>query len=275
MWAHQILTDFAEYGAQELALVDLSTRGIKAATAIPDALELVKDDLGIGDSDIEQAAGRAAIAKSEIESDFRLLHGHSLVGIWGALETMVVDLVAAWLLNVAGAREIEQIQKIKISIATFEAMEPIDRMLAIVRELDKSQGLGIDRFERLLDPVFLSGSHPVDLAENLYVVQQLRNVFAHRRGVADKRFVTACPFFGLAAGDKVPCGTELWGEAVASVSVYALLIRNRVNGHFGDPLLDATAPPIVDLRTLVEPEAAKPPRQRPGEDPLKPSSKAT
>jgi hypothetical protein len=250
-WANLILTDFGEYGEQELALVDLASRGITVATGIPEALKSVQADLGIDDSDIEEAAGRATIAESEIASDFRLLHGHSLVGIWGALETMVVDLVAAWLLNVPGAREVEQIQKIRISIAKFEAMEPIDRMVAIVRELDKGEGTGIDRFERLLDPVFLGGSHPVELAENLYIIQQLRNVFAHRRGVADKRFVTACPFFDLAVGDKVPCGTELWGESVATVAAYALLVRNRVNAHFDDPQLvsppDARPAPLRDL----------------------------
>jgi hypothetical protein len=197
---------------------------------------------------------------SEVASDFRLLHGHSLVGLWGALESMVFDLVAAWLQHIPGARAVDTVRGVKVSLADFDSMTPEDRMRAIVSELDRahSQRGGIARFEKLLDAVALSGTYPGVLGENVFIVQQLRNVFAHRRGVADRRFVAAAPFFAIDVGRNVPCGRAVWHASLSTIIEYGLVIRNRVGAHFDQPpaeLLDVPA-----LRALVEPEAARHPR---------------
>jgi hypothetical protein len=68
------------------------------------AKALAKFDFGeghnVGEEDVARAEHLADRAASELASEFRLLHGHSLVGgVWAAFETMVVDLVTAWLLD--------------------------------------------------------------------------------------------------------------------------------------------------------------------------------
>lgn len=167
-WAQAPLIGFREYVEQEHNLVLLSTKGIEqTAKAVPlvKALEDLGRDLG-GDDDLPAPSERvaeaerlAALAKTEIDNDFRLLHGHSIVGVWGALETMVTDLIGAWLLNFPQARQMPQVADFKISVSEFESLTSEERMQAIVNELDRRNitRVGINRFELLLDSVALGG----------------------------------------------------------------------------------------------------------------------
>jgi hypothetical protein len=237
---------------QEFNLIRLSTRAIEQVQAMPPLVKaldrLEKLPIGTGEvvdettpsSRAQEAEELSSLAKVEIESDFRLLHGHSLVGVWGALETMVSDLVLAWLINIPQARQMPQIAGIKISLAEFESLNSEERMSTIVSELDRASlsRAGVARFENLLDAVMLGGSYNSTLAANLYEMQQIRNVVAHRRGVVDRRFVAACPQLGLRVGDLVPLGNEPWYACLMSAASYATTVTNRVRKHFGAPELD-------------------------------------
>src|SRR5205823_5696069 len=102
-----------------------------------------------------------ALAHAESASDFRLLHGHSLVAIWGAVETLVFEVVAAWLLNRPDAIADPTIGDMKVPFGLFEQLSREDRIYAVTSELDRRRGdrAGIQRFENVLDPVGLSGSY--------------------------------------------------------------------------------------------------------------------
>jgi hypothetical protein len=263
-WAQRILTDFRDYVEQDIKLGATSKRGlVRISAGLPVAERLWRLDLGedraLTERDIASERLHAEFAAGEIASDFRLLHSHSIVGVWGALETMVFDMATAWLLNVPNARQVEAVTRIKVSLALFDAMDEEDRMRSIVHELERGQGQrsGIDRFEMLLDPLFLTSSYPSVLAENLFIVQQIRNVFAHRRGVADGRFVTACPFIDLAVGDPVPVTTTVWHTCIDTIICYGLLVESRVAAHFGEeevPLLN-----LPHLRSMFAPREAPEP----------------
>jgi len=203
---------------------------------------------------LKEAEELASLAKTEIESDFRLLHGHSLVGVWGALEAMASDLVLAWLINVPEVRMRPQVAGIKVSLVEFERLSSEERMHKIVRELDRasSSRAGIARFEDLLDTVMLSGSYDSALAQNIYEMQQIRNLFAHRRGVADMHFVTACPQLGLSVGEPVPLSFEPWFACLMSSISYTWTVVNRVNRHFGAKEIDE--PPVQQLPFKTRPK---------------------
>src|SRR5439155_13673842 len=122
-----------------------------------------------------------ATAKAQTADDHPFLHGHSLVAIWGAMETMVLDVVASWLRNRKQVLEHPKIADLKIPFGKFQSLGEDDRFDFAANELDRqrAQGSGINRFESLLEPVGLSGFYEPVLGQNLHEMQQIRNVFAH------------------------------------------------------------------------------------------------
>jgi hypothetical protein len=79
-WATSVLYDFRDYVRQEAELVKLSERGIVSlSAAVPMTKALTKLDFGDGrnltDDDVVEAQRIADRARTEIESEFRLLLG--------------------------------------------------------------------------------------------------------------------------------------------------------------------------------------------------------
>jgi integrase len=174
-------------------------------------------------------------AKVEAADDHPLLHGHSLVAVWGALETMAIDIVIGWLQHRPGTRMAAYVSDIKVPYLQFEAMTAEERAAGLAQEIDRQKGakLGIDRFERLLEAVGLAGSRDEVLAQNIYELQQIRNLFAHKSGVADRRFVDACPYLGYRIGERVVVDRGAWSDFMVTALNYADLLRGRMMLELG------------------------------------------
>jgi hypothetical protein len=147
------------------------------------------------------------------------------------------------LLHRPEARELPKVADIKVSYSTFESLSSEQRMDALAYELDRQRGsrAGIDRFEGLLEQVELSGSYPKQLATNIYEMQQVRNVFAHKRGIADGRFVTACPYLGYDVGDRLVIDREAWTDFTVTAVAYAGVILYRVQEQLGMSVAEPTS----------------------------------
>jgi len=174
-------------------------------------------------------------AQEESSDDHPQLHGHSLVGIWGALETMAIDVVTAWLQHQPAARMEEHIAEMKVPYSLFETLTPEERVEFLAHELDSKRAtrIGIDRFEALLDAVGLSGTRDRLLGRNIYEMQQIRNVFAHKRGIADRRFVDACPQLNYLAGETILIDRNTWSDFMVNALVYAETILRRMKEQLG------------------------------------------
>ena len=143
---------------------------------------------------------------------------------------MAMGVVAVWLTYRQESRN-DKLSDIKVPYAVFEDLSPEDRVDTLVHELDQQRGAkrGVDRFETLLNWVTLSGATDAVLAKNLYEMQQVRNVFAHRSGIADRRFVEACPYFGYSVGEQILLDRNAWYDSMVAALAYAetLLIRMK------------------------------------------------
>src|SRR5207249_1147639 len=119
-----------------------------------------------------------------------------------------------------------------------QAMSEEDRFDFAANELDRqrAQGAGITRFESLLDPVGLSGSYNSVLGQNLYEMQQIRNVFAHKRGEADARFVSLCQHLRYRVGDRLHIDSVTWSDFTMTTVAYAEVILRRMREELGLPL---------------------------------------
>jgi hypothetical protein len=251
-WWGAPIKRFMEYINQERDLVVLSSASIEALKS-QDAYSQTLEVAAASVSQAVTGSELVALAHAESNSDYRLFHGHSLVAIWGALETMVFDVVVAWLLNGPDATAHPKVAEMKVPFGLFEELSREERIYTVTSELDRQRGdrAGIQRFENVLDPVDLSGSYEGVLADNIYEMQQMRNVFAHRSGVADRRFADACPHLGYGVGDLVMVGQNTWTDFIVTAMAYASVIARRMRAKLGLPGQPATIPVTPIRHTLA------------------------
>jgi hypothetical protein len=173
----------------------------------------------------------------EAENDFRLLHAHTAVALWGALEALVENLAATIIVHEPVYLTRTPITEIKISIAEFETLDREARARVIVGQLAArlraDSRKGVDRFESVLDVLNLSG--PVDAAtkRDLYELQQVRNVLVHRSGIADRRLVSACPWMDIASGDALKLDYSTYVRYRDAVHGYLRVLINRMRVRLG------------------------------------------
>jgi hypothetical protein len=178
-------------------------------------------------------------AQVEIDSDFALMHGHALMGAWGALEAMVDDVARTWISHSNSVATRQVFLRLKVNIGEFMAMSEEEQASHLLEEVrrDKAAGIasGLGQFERILAPLGVDGPVDPGIRRALFFAQQLRNVIAHRGAVADRRFVDACPTLGYAVGDRVRITSPQFFDIVAAMEGYAVMIADRVRPLLGLP----------------------------------------
>jgi hypothetical protein len=187
----------------------------------------------------EEMKKRAEYARREAEQGFPVLNEQATVNLWSALETLVKDLVACWIENVPTARQSEAVRKVRIRLADYEAMSAEERSFYLIDELERDLGAplrqGVNRFEVLLTLFGLSGELEDDLRRELFELSHVRNVIVHRRGIADRKLVDACPWLALKTGDRVTVTSDAHHRYFDAVHEYGTVLVNRVNRYFAVP----------------------------------------
>lgn len=208
-----VTTRFREFlAAQEELdrLLHLSMRSIAALRGLPAFAVALADVEGTTlDPDNQQRVAAltkdAELAAREVDNGFPLLHAQAAVTIWGSLEYLVSDFVASWLANQPSAVQVEQVSKLKIRFGDFISLNEEERYYYLTDLLDReTQGnlrRGVDRFENLLEVFDLGGTVPEDTRKALWELFHVRNCLVHRRGLADRRLIQACPWLNLSAGE--------------------------------------------------------------------------
>lgn len=217
------------------SLIALTRKELYPLTHVPNWLETaVKIDSSIIDQHelrLNQARETANLAKSEIANDFPLLRSHSIMGIWGALEATIEDLAIAWMEQNPSILDGSKIAKIRIPLVEFQRLDQQERLRFLVTELQRELGVelksGATKFESLLGALGLGG--PVDerVRNILFETQNLRNVFAHRGGIADRRFVANCPHLKYSVGDAVRINGDYFQKIMSGLLMYGVTILYR------------------------------------------------
>ena len=250
-WATQPFRNFIDHTTDIIQLTHASARGLSMLTAAPRLMEAVqkveayeiersKAERNIGAEEaakrLEQAREEATLARQEVDKGFPLLYSQALVSMWGSLEDLIHTFLAAWVMNEPNAKQADALQKLKVSLGEYEAYDDEEKGFYIVELLEKELRSplkrGVSRFEQLLDSFGLSGAVEREVRENLFEVNHIRNVLVHRRGVADRRFVDACPHLGLSAGDKVTVDRQLFDQYSESIAAYVIHILERVTAYY-------------------------------------------
>lgn len=205
-------------------------QALKVLAEVDGKLEDVKEELLRAEKDKE-------LAQREVENDFPLLHEQATIALWSSLEALVRSFLAKWLANVPAAWQSEAVKKLKVKLGDYEALEPQERCLWIVDLVDQEVSgplrSGITRFESLLQPFGLAGPVDEGCQKALYELSQVRHALVHRSGIADKKFVDACPWVGAVPGSPLVVTHRMWRSYNESLAHYVLEIIQRVRVHFG------------------------------------------
>jgi hypothetical protein len=200
----------------------------------PDFLNIIKSrdsDPDSRDESLAYAENMAHLAKSEMANDFPLLRSHAVMGLWGALEAMVEDTAISWMEHNPAALAAPKIAKIRVPFAEFQRLDQQDRLRFLIMELQRDLGTelksGATKFESLLDVVGLGGRVDRRVKNTLFETQNLRNVIAHRGGIADQRLVANCPHLQYSVGDPIRINEESFDRISDGLLTYAVTILNR------------------------------------------------
>lgn len=212
-WASRPFHSFFENMHALDDVLHLSQQGIRVVTTMPRTIEVLaetavdpheKQDYN---RRLARAEKEAALARKEVDSDFQLLHAQAVVSIWSALESLMKDLLVAWLVNQPAAWDPDPVARIRIPLAAFQRLLPEERASFVVETLERDAGAalkqGVGRFDAVLSlfgiPVVLEDKDRRVVLE----MSQVRHCLAHRSGVADKRLLDGCPWLELKIGDRV------------------------------------------------------------------------
>lgn len=244
-YALEPMERFTEYSESANTLLYLSMRAISMTRGVPKMFEVIASvgreaagwDEQAHKTALEKMKNDADFAAKECDTHFPLLHEFTLVGMWGAFEAAIEDLVVAILCNEPELLRADPFSKIRIPLADFETLEREDRMRILLRELQRSfrsdQRQGVKAFESILGTVALSGEvKPAD-REGIWEMNHARNVIVHRGSCADRTFVAACPKLGLKIGDRIQITDHLLGRYVGSLGRYAVEIIYRIGTRYG------------------------------------------
>jgi len=241
-WALDPFERLLDHIQQAAQLLDLSMRGISVLRAMPQALQAIAkaeppSDVADHQAQLDRAQQEADLAQSEVEAGFPLLHAQATISLWGDLENALRTFLATWLSNEPTARNVESVHKLKVCLGEYESMDPDERCYYIVdrleQDIESRNRRGVERFESLLGAFGLAGPLDKRLKRDLLELYHVRNVLVHRRGVADRKFVQACPWLHLSAGEQVTVSHESYAKYHHAVAAYVLELIVRVAGRFG------------------------------------------
>lgn len=226
----------------------MTHEGLQGLISVSEMYAQIDEALGTDSSKTPrfQRINRSAdYARKEIAAGFPHLHAHSLLGVWGAFECLVEDLIAAMLEAHPNVLETPGFEKVKVPASLLAVTSASDQARAIVIEAKRTLGsdltVGTTKFEKLLGLVGLAGPVPRIIADKVFLAQGIRNVWAHRGGIADARFVMHCPQAGVDVGDRVNLTSGDFLSLMHAIHMYALGIVNRYTARFLARKVPATA----------------------------------
>jgi len=188
-----------------------------------------------GEKLIDHTEKLAAEARGEIQSGFSMLHSQAAILLWSGLETLVKDYVVRSLMERPGLILEEPWSSLKVKIGDYEGADQEQKARFLVDEQSartRTRG-GIARFELMVEWVGLKGSVGSDHRAAIYELQQVRNVFAHNRGVADSMFCDACKHLGLQPGQPLTVSQVMFDKYSNASTSYVFELMLRSSEFFG------------------------------------------
>ena len=241
----------------------MSMRGVQMLTHVPHTLEVlqsVKDPLDSPEEEeqrrqeyserLEHAKEDAEFANKELTTGFPLLHAHTLVGLWGALEAAVQDCVLGMLLNEPDLLRAERFAKCRIPLAEFELLDKEERIRLLIEEVSRQAQptRGAGAFEAILGLVDLGGSIDQQTKKTLWEMYHIRNVIVHRASLADRRLMESCPWLNLKVNNSVTISHDAHRRYYDAAGEYLMTVIRRLGVRYNVDIDKKIAAAAVEHR---------------------------
>jgi hypothetical protein len=249
-WACGPVDQFLESARRSNDFYHLTVHGLRVIIHYDNRVDVLtaelekydnEDGLGTRERNSEDESRKAASkiaeqAKKEVNEGFPILHQQQIVSCWGSLESLIEDLLVAFLANEPTVMKCEQVRRIKVGLSDFGAMSEVERSYYLISELQRDlrppRKHGIDKFEGLRDIFGLSGTLDCNVRRELIEIENIRNVLLHRRGIADKKLLEMCPWLTLSVGDRVPMDEASLTRYTGAVFDYVELLIDRIKSYY-------------------------------------------
>lgn len=136
--------------------------------------------------------------------------GLAVIKLCTIVDDLVDSVLVSLLMDASRWGVIEGLAKLKlskVSLIEYLAASQAQQASLLADEFRSSQSaslkVGIGKYECVLAPAGLGGSVHRTVAKRLLELNEVRNIFVHRRGFPDKRFFERCPWKGLETGKQL------------------------------------------------------------------------
>lgn len=250
LWVLDILSSFASRYRDLWNSLELAKHGIRTIQGLHEFIDSTRASVGYvppppsAATTIEvEGKGVVELAEQEIAGGFKVLHAQFLISLWGEMENLVHALLTTWFENDPDVWSNEQIAKIRIPLAEYHSLDAADRADYLAERLEQDlpykERQGVSKFETLLAVIGLSGRVPADVGKSVFELQQIRNLLVHRSGIADRHFVSKCPWLGYKVGDTVSLDAEGVGLLHVAIQQYLTLVLDRIATRYNTGTLSA------------------------------------
>ena len=239
-WSMRAFSDFIESQRHHRKLLEVCKRGIfYISSTKPRLIEVLRSpDEPVDEQRDAEIKSEAALADSELKNDFPTLHSQFVVTLWSSLENLIFTVVEDRLLNEPSLFRSKPWCDLKVRVGEFVGLDDHQRASHLASLMDQALSAplkgGVNRFEALMAAIGLTGVVPEELGKAIFELQQVRNLLVHQRGIADKRFVSSCPWLGASVGVTVHVGSSMCNAYLVAVLAYVGELVCRNAEHFGD-----------------------------------------
>lgn len=158
------------------------------------------------------------------ESDYAVLNAHSLVAIWGALETCVEDTVVSILLNwPASLADLDSIG-VRVSTPPSISEDEAHALYGKIEHKSNVRGDIVGTYAVILGHFDLEAPVSPEHAEVLREANALRNCLLHRRGRIDARAAREAPAFLGREGQVAAVSSEDYLRYYDAVSAWTVAL---------------------------------------------------
>lgn len=151
--------------------------------------------------------GLEEFGRKQQDHGFPYAYEVGVVQLWSIFDAAVEDGLHGLLVDHERLRERKCLLDLTGPLIDFTRMNVDDQVHHLLDTLQRKRGtkwrLGVDSYEKLLDEFDLGGSVDHLVGRNLLEFIESRHLLVHRRGFADARFLSRCPWRASAIGTRI------------------------------------------------------------------------
>ena len=230
--------DFVSFFERTTEFYDVGKRGLRLVERFAPLLASPIVAKLLGEERAARASKTHRMSEREVEDEFEFFAAVMLIAGWAAFEAYIDDVCRGELLADPSLTQVGPLSSVRLRTAEATLDYPSQVSHWLRRGIDKQKQLRqpisfTDKIDSQLELVGLHGAVLQDLADNVNTSKLIRNVWAHKAGVADQYFIDNAVGTNYSVGDTVSVRKESLYDYRAGLMSYAVIVVNRFRQRNG------------------------------------------